>query len=73
MKEHGEVGGGGAGNFHRKAAKLYFFFIISFWWMDYYLSGRPARRLDLFGYPKEGQVGNPHLLHSVPPSLKREN
>lgn len=41
--------------------------------MGYYVSGKPARCSDSFRYPKEGEEGNPHLLHSVPPSLERGN
>lgn len=41
--------------------------------MDYYISGKPAWRSESRRYPKKGEMGNPHLLHSVPLSLKREN
>lgn len=63
--------GGVCRNLHRKASQLYILlFLFGGQIMD--ITGKPDWCPDMFGYPKESEVENPHL-YSVLASLKREN
>lgn len=58
-------------NLHRKASLLYILlFPFGGWLMD--ITGKPDWCPDMSGYPKESEVGSPHL-YWVLPSLQREN